>query len=95
MKPASVCFAVKPTCYAKQLGIQSEVGRGNDDDRTQAGLTYSRSSQPPSTYTAKNDYEAKIGQKISWEEFAELFPGAFAQGGGQVTIARATVVKKE
>ena len=27
---------------------------------------------------AKNAYEEKIGQKISWEEFAELFPDAMA-----------------
>ena len=62
----------------KRLGIRSEVGRGADDDNTKAGLTYNLSSLPPGAYTAKNSYEEKIGQKISWEEFAELFPDAMA-----------------
>lgn len=62
----------------KRLGIRSEVGRGADDDNTKAGLTYNISSQPPGAYKAKNAYEEKIGQKISWEEFAELFPDAMA-----------------
>lgn len=62
----------------KRLGIRSEVGRGADDDNTKAGLTYNISSQPPGDYKAKNAYEEKIGQKISWEEFAELFPDAMA-----------------
>ena len=41
-------------------------------------MTYNISSQPPGAYKAKNAYEEKIGQKISWEEFAELFPDAMA-----------------
>lgn len=49
-----------------------------DNDNTKAGLTYNISSQPPGAYKAKNAYEEKIGQKISWEEFAELFPDAMA-----------------
>lgn len=68
----------------KALGIRSEVGRGADDDKTTSGLTYARSSQPPATYEAKNAYEAKLGKKISWEEFAELFPDAMAQGGTSI-----------
>jgi hypothetical protein len=65
----------------KALGIKSELGRGNDDDKTDGGLTFSQSSQPPSTYAAKNAYEAKIGHKISWDEFAHLFPEEMAQSG--------------
>lgn len=68
----------------KNIGIHSEVGRGNDDDKTGGGLTFSRSSQPPGTYKAKNAYESKIGKKISWEEFAELFPEQMAQGGTSI-----------
>lgn len=68
----------------KRLGIRSEIGRGADDDKTASGLTYARSSQPPATYEAKNAYEAKIGQKITWEEFAELFPEQMAQGGTSI-----------
>lgn len=68
----------------KRLGIRSEVGRGADGDKTESGLTYARSSQPPATYEAKNAYEAKIGKKIAWEEFAELFPEQMAQGGTSI-----------
>jgi len=68
----------------KALGIRSEVGRGADDDKTKSGLTYARSSQPPAVYAAKNEYETKIGQKISWEEFTELFPEVMAQGGTSI-----------
>ena len=68
----------------KALGIRSEIGRGADDDKTESGLTYARSSQPPSVYEAKNAYEEKLGQKISWEEFAELFPDQMAQGGTSI-----------
>ena len=65
----------------KALGIRSEMGRGADDCKTEGGLTFARSSQPPAVYQAKNDYEAKVGKKISWEEFANLFPEVMAQGG--------------
>ena len=68
----------------KDLGIKSEVGRGNDDDKTESGLTFARSSQPPSTYEAKNAYEMKIGKKVSWEEFAKLFPHEMQQTGTSV-----------
>lgn len=68
----------------KALGIRSEVGRGADDDKTESGLTFARSSQPPAVYEAKNAYEAKIGKKMSWEEFATLFPEAMAQGGTSI-----------
>lgn len=68
----------------KCLGIRSEIGRGADDNKTVGGLTYARSSQPPATYEAKNAYETKVGQKITWEEFAELFPDQMAQGGTSI-----------
>lgn len=65
----------------RNLGIKSEIGRGNDDNKTDGGLTFARSSQPPSTYEAKNAYEQKIGKKISWEEFSYLFPNEMVQNG--------------
>lgn len=68
----------------KALGLRSEIGRGADDDKGQDGLCYAKSSQPPSVYNAKNDYEAKLGKTISWEEFAELFPDAMQQGGTSI-----------
>lgn len=68
----------------KALGIRSEMGRGADDCKTEGGLTFARSSQPPAVYQAKNDYEAKVGKKISWEEFANLFPEVMAQGGTSI-----------
>jgi len=61
----------------KALGIKSEVGRGDQ-------LTFAKSSQPLSVYQAKNDYEKKLGKEISWEEFAELFPGEIAQKGTSI-----------
>lgn len=68
----------------KALGLRSELGRGNDGDKTRGGLTFSISSQPPSVYMAKNAYEEKIRAKISWEEFAALFPDAMQQGGTSI-----------
>ena len=68
----------------RDLGIKSEIGRGNDDDKTESGLTFARSSQPPSTYEAKNAYEMKIGKKITWEEFAKLFPHEMQQTGTSI-----------
>lgn len=65
----------------RKLGIKSEIGRGNDDDNTSGGLTFARSSQPLSTYTAKEEYEKKIGKKLSWEEFSTLFPEEMQQNG--------------
>lgn len=68
----------------RALGIRSEIGRGADDDKTVAGLTFARSSQPTAVYKAKNAYEKKIGQEISWEEFAELFPDQMAINGTSI-----------
>jgi DNA modification methylase len=68
----------------RDLGIKSEIGRGNDGDKTESGLTYARSSQPAQTYNAKNAYEMKIGKKIEWEEFARLFPDEMIHRGTSV-----------
>ena len=68
----------------RDIGIKSEIGRGSDGDATEGGLTYAISSQPPGAYKAKNDYEAKTGKKISWEEFAKLFPQEMAQAGTSI-----------
>lgn len=68
----------------KALGIKSEVGRGNDDDKTKGGLTFAVSSQPPDVYRKKEEYEKKTGQKIKWEEYAELFPEQIRQSGTSI-----------
>lgn len=57
-----------------RLGIKSELGRGNGDDKTQAGLTYAVSSQPPGVYEFKNKVEATLGRKLSWAEFVAQYP---------------------
>lgn len=68
----------------KNLGIKSEIGRGNDDDKTADGLIFQKSSQPPSAYNAKNAYEDKIGSKITWDEFAKLFPQEMKMTGTSI-----------
>lgn len=68
----------------KAIGIRSEIGRGADDDKTSDGLVFAKSAQPPSVYKAKNAYEEKLGQKISWEEFTDLFPELMSQGGTSI-----------
>lgn len=68
----------------KALSIRSEIGRGNDDNKSAGGLVFSASSQPPAVYAAKNAYEEKIGAKVTWEEFALLFPYAMQQGGTSI-----------
>lgn len=76
-------WAVRKKAW-KGIGIRSELGRGNDGDNTKSGLTYAASCQPPGTYTAKNEYEKKIGKKIGWDEFAELFPWLMKQPGTSI-----------
>lgn len=66
------------------LGLQSERGRGNEGDGTKHGLTFSSSAQPPSVYNAKNRHEAKIGRKVSWEEFYAAHPDAAVQSGTSI-----------
>lgn len=68
----------------KALGLRSELGRGADGDKCKRGLTFSLSSQPPSAYQAKNDYEARLGRTVSWEEFATRFPEQIIQGGTSI-----------
>jgi hypothetical protein len=58
-------------------GIDSGNGRADL-------LTFSKSSQPPEVYAAKNLYEAKIGRVVSWDEFAQANPGALKQTGTSV-----------
>ena len=66
------------------LGIESEIGRGNEGDGTKHGLTFSSSSQPVSVYNAKNRHEARVGRKISWEEFYAAHPDAAVQSGTSI-----------
>ena len=49
------------------LGIKGELGRDSN-------LTYASSAQPIGVYKKKNEYEEKIGHKVSWEEFLEKNP---------------------
>jgi len=66
------------------LGLESERGRGNEGDGTKRGLTFSSSAQPPSVYNAKNRHEAKIGRRVSWEEFYAAHPDAAVQSGTSI-----------
>ena len=66
------------------LGLRSEMGRGNEGDGTQHGLTFASSSQPGVVYNAKNAYEARLGRKVSWEEFYTAYPNAAAQTGTSI-----------
>lgn len=58
-------------------GIQSELGRCDH-------LLYSASAQPPATYTAKNAFEAALGRKATWAEFATAHPEQMKQQGTSV-----------
>jgi hypothetical protein len=66
------------------LGLQSELGRGNEGDSTKRGLTFSSSAQPVSVYNAKNRHEAEIGRKVSWNEFYAAHPDAAVQSGTSI-----------
>jgi len=65
-------------------GIKSEIGRGTDGDGTTRGLVFASSAQPPSVYKKKNEYEAKVGRVLTWEEFYEIDPGAWEQTGTSI-----------
>lgn len=68
----------------KHLGINSDIGRGNDGDKTQRGLTYAVSCQPPNVLKEKGEYEEKIGRKLSWAEYAEMFPEKLQMSGTSI-----------
>lgn len=59
------------------LGLKSEDGRADE-------LAFSKSSQPPAVYQAKNEYEAKVGRTVSWDEFFEANPDARSQSGTSI-----------
>lgn len=59
------------------VGIRSGEGRAGE-------LTYALSSQPGSVYQAKNAYEAALGRKVGWEEFAAAHPEAIEQTGTSI-----------
>lgn len=59
------------------LGLSSEVGRDTH-------LTYSYSSQPPAVYQAKNDYAARMGRSVSWDEFYAANPEIQVQKGTSI-----------
>lgn len=58
-------------------GIQSELGRSSQ-------LLFAASAQPPATYAAKNAFEATIGRKATWAEFAQAHPEKVKQQGTSV-----------
>jgi len=66
------------------LGIESELGRGNEGDGTKRGLVFSSSAQPIAVYNAKNRHEAEVGRKVSWDEFYAAHPDAAAQSGTSI-----------
>ncbi|MCL2076343.1 MAG: site-specific DNA-methyltransferase [Betaproteobacteria bacterium] len=59
------------------IGLSSETGRDNL-------LAFSASSQPPSVYQAKNEYEARIGHKVTWKEFLTANPDLNIQSGTSI-----------
>lgn len=68
----------------KNIGIKSEVGRGNDGDKTERGLTFAVSCQPAHVLQAKAEYEKKIGRTMEWKEYAKLFPEKLQLGGTSI-----------
>jgi hypothetical protein len=58
-------------------GITSEDGRDEN-------IAFSQSSQSPHVYKAKNDYEHKIGRKVTWPEFIEANPDTKIMNGTSV-----------
>jgi len=58
-------------------GIQSELGRAGH-------LLFATSAQPPATYAAKNAFEATLGRKATWVEFAQAYPDKIKQQGTSV-----------
>lgn len=59
------------------LGLRSMDGRDPD-------LVFSTSSQPPSTYRAKNAFDEEQGRKTSWAEFAAAHPEALVHPGTSI-----------
>ena len=58
-------------------GITSENGR--DDN-----IAFSKSAQAPQVYKAKNDYEQKVGRKVSWDEFLKANPDVKIMSGTSI-----------
>ena len=58
----------------KAIGIDSNLGRGNDGDSTVDGLTFANSYKPPNVYTAKNKIQDALGRRITWDEFYDAMP---------------------
>lgn len=61
----------------------SARGIDSGDGRAEL-LTFSKSSQPPAVYVAKNAHEAKVGRTVTWDEFAAACPDAIKQNGTSV-----------
>lgn len=56
------------------LGIRSELGRGQDGDKADNGLTFSVSSQPGDVWDRKAQLEQRDGRTYTWTEFAKAYP---------------------
>ncbi len=68
----------------RNLGIKSEIGRGNDGDETKDGLTYASSHQSVGIFKKKEAYEELIGEKVTWGQFYEAFPNTGAQSSTSI-----------
>lgn len=69
-------WAARKDAWLKS-GLRSDDGRGTL-------LTFSTSSQPPAVYAAKNDYEARIGHEVTWQEFLDACPDVKVQNGTSI-----------
>ncbi len=59
------------------LGIESELGR-------EGSLAYSASCQSAAVYRAREEYETKVGRKVSMKEFLAANPGQYRHTGTSV-----------
>lgn len=66
------------------VGIRSELGRGQDGDKTKGGMTYSISAQPPDVLDRKRELEAQDGRTYTWSEFAEAYPDEITLAGDSI-----------
>lgn len=65
-------------------GIKSELGRGQDGDKSKGGLTFSVSAQPPDVLERKREIEARDGRTYTWSEFAEHYPEEITLAGDSI-----------
>lgn len=67
------------------LGIKSELGRGQDGDKTAGGgLTFTTSAQPGHVHDRKREIETRDGREYTWAEFSELYPEEIKLAGDSI-----------